>query len=99
MQAAREYLTLRPRGGGEGGRCFFRAFGRFPLVRSEFNTLLKRCVEFVDLPVQFFSAHSFRIGAATSAAMLGMSDAMIRNMGRWSSNTFKRYIRIDKVLI
>ena len=78
---------------------FFVRLDGSPLVRSEFNTLLKRCVEFVDLPVQFFSAHSFRIGAATSAAMLGMSDAMIRNMGRWSSNTFKRYIRIDRVLI
>ena len=74
-------------------------FDGSPLVRNDFNTVLKRCVGFVDLPVQFFSAHSFRIGAATSAAMLGVSDAMIRNMGRWSSNTFKRYIRIDKIIV
>ena len=92
VHAACEHLTLRPRGGGGGGgNAFFVRFDGSPLVRSDFNVILKRCVEFVDLPVQFFSAHSFRIGAVTSAAMLGVSDAMIRNMGRWSSNTFKRY--------
>jgi hypothetical protein len=38
--------------------------------------------------------HSFRIGAATAAAIQGASDEDIQRMGRWKSQAFKRYIRI-----
>lgn len=37
--------------------------------------------------------HSFRIGAATSAAALGIPDDAIQRMGRWSSRAFLRYIK------
>jgi site-specific recombinase XerC len=38
--------------------------------------------------------HSFRIGAATYAATQGFTSAQIRQMGRWNSNAFEKYIRI-----
>lgn len=94
VRAAGEYIAARPR----GGEAFFARYDGSPLVRSDFNTVVKRCVGFVDLPAKLFSSHSFRIGAATSAAVRGVSDAEIRNMGRWSSDAFRRYIRIDKIL-
>ena len=34
------------------------------------------------------------IGAATTAAMRGLSDEEIQRMGRWKSQAFRKYIRI-----
>ncbi|XP_071503767.1 uncharacterized protein [Diadema antillarum] len=93
VAAASAYVAVRPR----GSEAFFVRYDGAPLVRKDFNNILKRCVEFVRLPVALFSSHSFRIGAATSAATAGIPDARIKGMGRWSSNTFRRYIRIDKI--
>lgn len=36
--------------------------------------------------------HSFRIGAATSAAKAGIEDSTIHMLGRWSSSAFLVYI-------
>ena len=44
-----------------------------------------------------FSPHSFRIGAASWAAMNGASDDEIRRMGRWSNNSVLKYIRIPTI--
>ncbi len=40
--------------------------------------------------------HSFRIGAATTAAHKGLSQQQIQELGRWSSEAFKSYIRSDR---
>lgn len=53
---------------------------------------------FVTLVCRFGSIkaiYSFRIGAASLAAEQGLSDAQIQLMGRWKSNAFKKYIRIN----
>lgn len=41
-----------------------------------------------------YKGHSFRIGAATHEAQVGISENAIQNMGRWKSDAVKRYIRI-----
>ena len=40
------------------------------------------------------SSHSFRIGAATTAAASGYPRWLIQALGRWSSNCYRDYIRI-----
>ncbi|XP_041461741.1 uncharacterized protein LOC121413047 [Lytechinus variegatus] len=73
--------------------AFYRQFDSSPLTRHKFGQVLKRAITFCGLPVAHFSSHSFRIGAATSAAMAGVPDVCIQNMGRWASNTHRLYIR------
>ena len=39
--------------------------------------------------------HSFRIGGATALAAAGVPEYVIRIMGRWSSDSFLRYIHVN----
>ena len=40
-----------------------------------------------------YSGHSFRIGAATTAAHVGVGDATIKALGRWKSGAYQGYIQ------
>ena len=42
------------------------------------------------------SSHSFRIGAATTAAAAGYPRWLIQALGRWTSNCYRDYIRIPQ---
>ena len=46
-----------------------------------------------------YSGHSFRIGGATSMASAGMGDWEIKLGGRWTSDTYQRYIRAPPSLM
>ncbi|XP_072050355.1 uncharacterized protein [Amphiura filiformis] len=50
-------------------------------------------IKLIGLDPEYFSPHSFRIGAATAAAMGGINDEKIKEMGRWKSSAFRLYIR------
>ncbi|XP_064652692.1 uncharacterized protein LOC135503184, partial [Lineus longissimus] len=76
------------------GPLFLSESGR-PVIRREFDLILKTMLNFCGLDSSRFKGHSFRIGAASDAAMQGKSDAQIRLLGRWSSDAFRRYIRIN----
>ncbi|KAM4689073.1 uncharacterized protein O3C94_007213 [Discoglossus pictus] len=45
-----------------------------------------------------FGTHSFRIGAATEAARLGLHDAAVKRIGRWESERFQSYVRPRAVI-
>ena len=39
------------------------------------------------------AGHSFRIGAATSAALAEVEDSIVQILGQWQSAAFLRYVR------
>ncbi|KAI8487262.1 hypothetical protein Bbelb_350600 [Branchiostoma belcheri] len=72
--------------------CLFLLSDGRAVFTNHFSNTLRKCLERAYLDSQAFTAHSFRIGAATHAAWSGASDAQLRALGRWSSDAFKSYI-------
>ncbi len=67
-----------------------------PATRFWFQKHLKAVLHLSGTPAGNFSSHSFRIGAATTAAHKGLSQQQIQELGRWSSEAFKSYIRLNR---
>lgn len=59
-----------------------------PLTSKLFSSLLHQACVIAGID-------STRIGAATTAAALGIPSDVIQRMGRWSSQAFTRYIRVQ----
>jgi hypothetical protein len=57
-----------------------------PLTRSSFISSLKSRLSQIGLDSSAYSGHSFRRGAASSAATIGYSDYEIQLLGRWRSD-------------
>ena len=66
-----------------------------PLTRQSFSTSLSNLAA-TKLDHHKYNTHSFRIGAATSAKLAGVSELDIKMLGRWRSNTFECYIRTPR---
>ena len=88
MLAMRTYLTLR----GSSAGPLFVWVDRSPLTAAHVNCYLREILSRAGVSGQF-SSHSFRIGAATSAAAAGIPDHLIQTLGRWTSQAYLRYIR------
>ena len=88
VAASLAYLNLR---GPEPGPLFRYANGS-PLSRQQLSTSLQSILRSAGVSGQY-SGHSFRIGAATTAAQRGIPDHLIKTLGRWSSDAYQTYIR------
>ena len=76
--------------GPSPGKLFCYADGR-PLTR-QLSSTVQSILHSAGYPGSY-SGHSFRIGAATTAAARGIPDHLIKTLGRWSSNAYQLYIR------
>ena len=86
------YLVVR---GNSSGPLFTWKDGVF-LTRANFVAAVKKALESAGLDTSNFNGHSFRIGAATTAAARGMEDSMIKTLGRWESDAYQRYVKIPR---
>jgi hypothetical protein len=93
VSALRTYYDVR---GNVPGPLFILSDG-LPVTRSYFATNFNIALQWANLDSRYYKGHSLRIGAATTAAAMGMTDVQIQVMGRWRSNAFKRYIRIPTI--
>ena len=75
---------------------FFRLNSTVHVTKSWFVTQLRTILGAVGLPQQQYAGHSFRIGAATTAALVGIEDSTIQALGRWHSAAYLQYIRTPK---
>ena len=82
-------MTIR---GMEGG-YFFQHKDGSPLTKYQFWKLTDMALEKVGVKNTRFGTHSFRIGAASTAVAMGYTAEQIKQLGRWSSNCYRRYVR------
>ena len=69
------------------------------LTRQIISSTMKSLLQPVLGDTKGYSSHSFRIGAATTAAAADIPDWLIKALGRWSSNCFEQYIRTPNNLV
>lgn len=84
----------RALGISEAAPLFCHADGSAATVR-ELRAVVKAMMQAIGLDPARFGAHSLRIGGATAALAAGVPPALIRIMGRWSSDVYEIYCRMS----
>ena len=92
VAAMLDYLMAR---GMEPGALFRFRDGRL-LTRQRFASAVRDCLARAGVDQSRYCTHSFRIGAATTAAAKGIEDAVIKTLGRWESLAYLQYVRIPR---
>jgi hypothetical protein len=99
IQAVENYIPLRIALCNNLNDSFFMMPSLLPLTRAEFITHLQQVLYGIGQGGNHIKPHSFRIGAATAAAAAKLPDHLIKTMGRWSSDSYRRYIRTPSSLL
>ena len=92
MAAMAAYLASR----GDAPGPFFQFNNREPLTRELLVQHLREALTNAGIDASKFSGHSFRIGAASTAAALGVEDSLIKTLGQWKSSAYLPYVRIPQ---
>ena len=86
------YLASR---GPAHGPLFICA-NQAPLSRSRLVTELRAALQQAGINPLAYCGHSFRIGAASTAAANGIEDSLIQILGRWQSTAYLQYVKIPR---
>ncbi len=92
VAAILEFIEVR---GSQPGAFFLNTESK-PVVKSWFVNQIREVLGTLGVPQHDYAGHSFRIGAATTAAMAGVEDSTIQTLGRWHSSVFLQYVRTPK---
>ena len=90
INAMLSYLAVR----GSSAGLLFHFKDTTPLVKSKFVSEFRDKLSQAGLNSSLYSGHSFRIGAASTAAANGVEDSLIQTLGRWKSSAYLLYVRI-----
>ena len=93
VAALLSYLVLR--GNGDGPLFHFQ--DSQPLTRTRLVAAVRQTLKAAGFNPDNFVGHSFRIGAATTAAVGGVPVDVIKMLGRWKSDTYQLYLRLPTV--
>ena len=66
------------------------------LTREKLVSLMREVLRSAGIDDTQYASHSFRIGAATTAAANGVQDTVIKSLGRWKSQAYQGYIQLPQ---
>ena len=89
MASILDYMVRR----GQSPGPFFLWVNGNGLTRDRFVTAVRAALDQAGVNSSLYAGHSFRIGAATTAAQRGIPDSLIKTLGRWQSAAYTVYIR------
>ena len=92
VKAMLNYLKVR---GSDAGPLFRFNNGQL-LTRDRLVLHLRGVLTRVGIDPKKYCSHSFRIGAATTAASRGVEDSVIKTLGRWKSQAYQEYVKIPR---
>ena len=92
VAAVLSYLAVRP---PSKGPLFIHQDGT-SLTRVQLVQQVRQALSRKGWDVSHYSGHSFRIGAATTAAARGIPIPIIKTLGRWESEAYTSYIRTPR---
>ena len=95
VQAMLRYLHIR---GNSSGPLFKYSSGT-PLTKQALTTETRSLLSLSGFNAANYAGHSYRIGAATTAASVGLPPWLIKTLGRWSSDCYERYVRCPNALL
>ena len=81
--------------GAEEGPLFMFRDGRF-LTRQRLVEEVRQVLQKAGMDQSKYCGHSFRIGAATTAAARGVEDSVIKTLGSWKSLAYLQYVPIPR---
>ena len=84
VPAVLDYMVRR----GSASGPFFRFESGLCLSWGHFVSAVKAALESSGVDSMNYAGNSFRIGAATTAASLGVQDSLIQTLGRWQSSAY-----------
>ena len=80
-------------------KLVFSAGSFSPLTRSRLTGTIRHLLMQAGMCPTNYASHSFRIGAATTAAAAGLPSWLIKTLGRWSSDAYLTYVHCPKNVI
>ncbi|XP_069807960.1 integrase/recombinase xerD homolog [Dendropsophus ebraccatus] len=92
VRCVQRFLAVRP--DLPDGSFLIHRDGR-SLSRFQFIAVFRGGLDRLGFPAREFASHSFRIGAATEAVRWGLGEQMVRQIGRWESERFRSYVRLE----
>jgi integrase len=92
VMAILNYLVVR---GNREGPLFLYQDGRY-LTRQRLVVAVRGALVRAGMDQSQYCGHSFRIGAATTAAARGVEDSVIKTLGRWKSLAYLEYVKIPR---
>ena len=90
VSALLNYLIVR----GSAPGLLFHFCDSTPLTKSKFTAKFRELLSLAGIDCANYAGHSFRIGAASTAAAKGIEDSLIQTLGRWKSSAYLAYVRL-----